>query len=268
MDSWCKRWVVAIIILGFVVGYVGTLWAAIDQKVGVLAAIQGDVEILHPGYKAFRAAKLYEEVLVKDRIRTGPASLAKILYDDDSITVLAENSSIEIEEYELTRQKGRIRSMIRLLKGKLRFIVIKYLVRDKANFQVRTPVAVTGVRGTDGVMTFENACSAGYHLEGTLVEFNCQAPPRTLLLEPGFWAKSCPDLCDGPFPITDEQRQELLEYFNPRGKGWPGREEEITQELFEEILPLPDREPGKFIYEPVHKEPYEPPHPLHPGHKE
>jgi hypothetical protein len=34
-------------------------------------------------------------------------------------------------------------------------------------------------------------------------------------LKAGFWAKSCPDVCDGPFLLTDAQKKKLLGYFSP-----------------------------------------------------
>ncbi len=212
MDSWCKRWLVGVATLGFILGSVGSLWAAEGQKVGTLADIRGTVEIVHPGEKEFKAAKLYEDVLEKDRIRTGPASRAKILYDDDSMTILSENSAIEIRQYELSADKKRTNSLIGLLQGKLRFIVTKYLSKDKANFSVQTPTAVMGVRGSDSVVILEGDTAKAYHLFGDL-EIANSVTGEKLVISSGQWAIIHPDGKMEKGLISTQQLDEILGFF-------------------------------------------------------
>ncbi len=156
----------AALLLGFLF-FMG--WGSQAQsatKVGVLSEVRGTVEILHEGEVSFKSVRQYDDVFEKDKIRTGPDGRAKILYDDDSMTVLAENSAIEIRQYELTQDKKRKQSVIGLLQGKLRFIVTKYLSKESSNFRVQTPTAVLGVRGSDSVAILEGDTTKAYHCLG------------------------------------------------------------------------------------------------------
>jgi hypothetical protein len=76
-----KKVMVELVGVGMIVLSAANLYSANSHRVGTIGAIRGDVEILHPGEPAFRAAKLYEDVLQKDCIRTGSRAQAKILYD-------------------------------------------------------------------------------------------------------------------------------------------------------------------------------------------
>ncbi len=219
------------------------------QKVGKIVAIRGKVEIFHPGEKGFRPAKLYEDVFVKDQIRTGPQSRAKILYDDDSLTILSENSSIEIREYQLTRDKKRKRSLIGLLAGKLRFIVTKYLIRKKANFFVQTPTAVMGVRGSDSVAVFKGNTTYAYHLFGDL-EITNSITGEKLIIKSGEWAIIHPDGSMETGVISTEELERLLEFFSTLPDEEQRKYWEKFQDELGEILPEPDREPEQFIKEP------------------
>jgi hypothetical protein len=223
-----------------VLGGWGTPMAA--QKVGTLADIRGSVEILHPGDRDFRAAKLYEDVLEKDKIRTGPGARAKVLYDDDSLTTLGENTAIDIQEYRLGADKKRTNSLIGLLQGKLRFIVTKYLVKDKPNFSVQTPTAVMGVRGSDSIALYDGQCTRGFQLSGQ-VQMSCSdsLEPRTMHLNAAEWGLSCRQgPCQGPNPIGADQLQELLGYFAAAPGGQDHLGKELTQEVID--LTLPERE--------------------------
>jgi hypothetical protein len=249
MDFFRKSVMIKLVLLVGVAWSVGNLWAAEGQKVGTIAAIRGEVEILHPGARAFRAAKLYEDVLVKDRIRTGPGGRVKILYDDDSLTILSEKSSIEIEEYELSQKKERKQSLIGLLRGKLRFIVTKYLVKRKANFFVQTPTAVVGVRGSDSVAVLDDDdTTTAYHLSGDLEVTNRITGVISFIISMEY-IKIFPDGRQEKGTITPEQMEQLLGYFagafpTPRAvrEQLLRIEQELRQEDIDTILTAPERE--------------------------
>jgi len=221
--------------------------------VGTLAEIRGTVEIINPGEKDFRTAKLYEDILEKDRIRTGPAARAKILYDDDSLTVLGENSAIEVREYDLAGDKKRNNSVIGLLQGKLRFIVTKYFAKDKSNFSVQTPTAVMGVRGSDSVAILDGDCTKGFQLFGNS-QFVCAGGGgRMIELPGGFGAKGCAGVCEGPFPINMEQMDELLGFFAKMTAPKDELSGFDSQDKKGDILQPPQLFPGTFVAKPPHE---------------
>lgn len=236
-------------------------------KVGVLSEVRGTVEILHEGEGAFKSAKQYDEVFEKDKVRTGPDGRAKILYDDDSMTVLAENSAIEIRQYELTQDKKRKQSVIGLLQGKLRFIVTKYLSKDSSNFRVQTPTAVLGVRGSDSVAILEGDTTKAYHLFGDL-EITNSVTGEKLVIKSGQWAIVFPDGRVMTGTIGPDQLKEILGFFSRLSPEEQKRyadeiQKELEQAGIEVILPLPDREPERF-----HKPPRPPREEQPPGYGE
>lgn len=236
--------------MALTLGAVASSNAQSAQKVGVLAEVHGLVEILHEGDPAYRVARHYEEVLEKDKIRTGPQGRAKILYDDDSMTILAENSLMEVKRYELTQDKRRLRSLIGLLQGKLRFIVTKYLSRDQSNFQVQTPTAVLGVRGSDSVVILEGEKTKAYHLFGDLEIVNSITGEK-LFIKSGQWVVIFPDGRMMTGSIGPQELQEILGFFSRLSPEEQRRyadeiEKELKQYGIDVVLPLPDREPGQF----------------------
>jgi hypothetical protein len=245
----CKRVVIGVVMLAVIGWFADSVLAVAGQKVGTIADLKGLVEILHPGVEAFRAAKPYEEVMEKDRIRTGPGAQVKILYDDDSLTILSENSSFEIQEYQLNDQGERSRSLLGLIKGKLRFIVTRYLVKRKANFYVQTPTAVVGVMGSDSVAVLDDTTSTttAYHLSGEL-EVTNRMTDQISFISSGEFITIFPDGRQEQGKITTEQMEKILGFF---GGTFPPPEavkdqirrveQELRQEDIETILHAPER---------------------------
>lgn len=257
----------AALLLGFLF-FMG--WGSQAQsatKVGVLSEVRGTVEILHEGEVSFKSVRQYDDVFEKDKIRTGPDGRAKILYDDDSMTVLAENSAIEIRQYELTQDKKRKQSVIGLLQGKLRFIVTKYLSKESSNFRVQTPTAVLGVRGSDSVAILEGDTTKAYHLFGDL-EITNSVTGEKLVIKSGQWAVIFPDGRMITGTIGPEELKEILGFFSRLSPEEQRRyadeiQKELQQEGIQVILPLPDRDSERF-----HKPPKPPGQEQPPGYEE
>lgn len=249
-------------LLGFVCLVSWSSQAHCATKVGVLTEVRGTVEIVHDGEVSFKPARQYEEVFEKDKIRTGPGGRAKILYEDESMTILAENSAIEVRQYELTSDKKRKQSVIGLLQGKLRFIVTKYLSKESSNFRVQTPTAVLGVRGSDSVAMLDGDTTKAYHLFGDL-EITNSVTGEKLVIKSGQWAIVFPDGRVTTGTIGPEELKEILGFFSRLSPEEQKRyadelEKELQQEGIQVILPLPDREP----------EPFRKPPPQRPGKEE
>jgi hypothetical protein len=253
MNSTCKKFVIGLIVLVFAFGCLGISWAA-TQKVGIIAKIKRDVQIKHPGDTDFRPAKKHDEVYVGDFIKTGPRSRAKILYDDDSLTILAQNSSMEVEEYQLTPKKKRLKSLIGLVKGKLRFVVAKYLSKKQANFYVKTPTAVMGVRGSDGVVIYDGIITIILYLSGNecLLEIRNNISGATTVICPGEFIRINADGSEERGPISTDMLKELLDEFSDATTDEERQEvrerilKELKQEGMEEILTAPERMSDKL----------------------
>lgn len=137
--------------------------------VGEFTLIQGIVDITSPGQVA-RSANLGDEVQVGDIVRTKSKSKAEITFIDDNVLRLAEKTRLKITEYMV--EKDRNKGILSLLRGKIQSIVKMRLGRifglGKANrYEVHTPTAVCGVRGTNFFVWFRRGESGAGFESGT-----------------------------------------------------------------------------------------------------
>ncbi len=118
-----------------------------------LIQMEGDVQVIRAGgekpFKAFVNMRLTEG----DRIITGPSGKAKIEMDDEIIITLAENTRIYLSE--LRGSNGAKQSSINLQSGGVGSSV-KEKLKDNSRFEIKTPTAVMGVRGTEFFTQYYN----------------------------------------------------------------------------------------------------------------
>lgn len=118
-----------------------------------LISMEGDVQIIRAGgekpFKAFVNMRLTEG----DRIITGADGTAKVQMEDDVIITLAENTRIYLSE--LRGSQGAQQSSINLQSGAVGSSVGKKLT-DNSRFEIKTPTAVMGVRGTEFFTQYYN----------------------------------------------------------------------------------------------------------------
>lgn len=110
------------------------------QEAGTITSLKGKV-ILHRN-NAESEAKVNDKIYLHDTIETKADSRVKILFSDDSLLSLAENSKMNIKEYLYKKDDKKGASVINLLEGKLKSIT------GKASFEIHTPTAVAASRGT------------------------------------------------------------------------------------------------------------------------
>jgi hypothetical protein len=114
----------------------------------------------------------------------------------------------------LSPTKERKRSLIGLIKGKLRFIVTKYLVQKNPNSYIRTPTAVVGVTGNDSVAILDDdTTTTAYHLSGEL-EITNRVTSEISFITSGEFIKVFPDGRQEVGTITTDQMEEILGFFS------------------------------------------------------
>ncbi len=118
--------------------------ALAKDEVGTIVAIRGKAFIERD--KESLEAKVKDSLFMNDTVLTKEASRAKLLFIDDSVLTLGENSQVVIREVIYSKHKVG-QSIFNLLEGKMRSIV------GKNHFEVHTPTAVAAARGT--VILFE-----------------------------------------------------------------------------------------------------------------
>lgn len=142
-----KRLTVFSIILSFLLVLPITALAGI----GNFTYVKGMVDIITPGEEA-RSANKGDEVNIDDIIRSRKRAKAEITFTDGTVVRLARSTRLEITEYLI--KKDHTEAKLGLSRGKIQSIVPKvagkiFGVNQPNKFEIQTPVATCGVRGTD-----------------------------------------------------------------------------------------------------------------------
>jgi hypothetical protein len=128
-----------------------TGWAV--EPVGSVAALEGRAEVQHADSTAWAALAAGDGVFVADHIRTLEDSRLKLLFRDDSVLTLAASSELTVDE-----QAGAAAvpaSRFELLFGTLKALVTERYSQPQAKFELETPTAIAGVRGTGFIATYD-----------------------------------------------------------------------------------------------------------------
>ena len=97
-----------------------------------------------------RALKRRSPVYTSDTLVTGPGARAQVRFSDGSLVALRPDTEFRITEYHYTGQAdGTEKGSYSLLKGGMRTISGVIGKKHKENYEVTTPVATIGIRGTD-----------------------------------------------------------------------------------------------------------------------
>jgi hypothetical protein len=116
---------------------------------GAATPAAGQVSRLLPQVQIDRAsqqmvAAISAPVFWNDDLRSGPTGRAHVTLTDGSQLYLGSNSTMRVLQHDAQAQQ----TSLDLLIGRLRGLVVK-LSRPGSNFEIRTPVGVAGLVGTD-----------------------------------------------------------------------------------------------------------------------
>ncbi len=136
----------------------GVAHAYTAKGVGVVTALRGGVGVTHAPPVAARegrppqeALKFKDDVFFQDVIDTQRDSIAKLLLRGRSTFTIRELSRVELREGVVPADPTRTRSIVSLLTGAFRAIIQRDL-RPQDEFEIRTPNAISAVRGSDLVV--------------------------------------------------------------------------------------------------------------------
>jgi hypothetical protein len=96
---------------------------------------------------------------VADKITTGPSSHLTVTLSDGSKLGLNPMSTLVLDEHVLGPTGARASTKVSLLGGSLHSIVAGAM-RTSPNFEVHTPNAIAGVRGTDFTVYYHPGTSS------------------------------------------------------------------------------------------------------------
>ncbi|MBX3021670.1 MAG: FecR domain-containing protein [Bdellovibrionales bacterium] len=178
---------------------------------GVLRVVKGDVQIKSAKTGQTGKARLGSQVYPKDTIITGKDARAKIVMVDNNEINVSPESQIEIQNYEYDPNAGKKDVLLNVIYGKVRSKVEQKYDGKTTKFQIKTPSAVAGVRGTDFLTSFNrsNGASQIVTFEGK-VEFGVPGPngsiANAVMVSPGNQATSVAGAAPAaPAPVPKEE---------------------------------------------------------------
>ena len=134
------------------------------SNVATITGLRGKAFIFRAEEK--KDAKLGEELLNKDKIKTTANSKMQIIFQDETVVTLGQNSDFSIEKYLYENKKEPLVEFS-MLKGAMRTITGKIGKIAPQRFKVKTKTATIGIRGTnfsillDDDGTFTAFCTYG-----------------------------------------------------------------------------------------------------------
>ena len=159
------------------------------EAVGKFTHIEGKVDILREGAFPAITVKVQDQVYPRDIVRTKSASKAEIIFKDNTVLQIAQRSRIDISEYYAGDTS---KSVIKLSRGQVKAIVDKNVTKrislapDANRFEIRTPNAVAGVRGTEFHVAYDRNVTTVLLKEGNVCVFNLKAPETVICMPPNY----------------------------------------------------------------------------------
>ncbi|MHB1948145.1 MAG: FecR family protein [Gammaproteobacteria bacterium] len=117
--------------------------------IGQIVWVKGDVKALGAN-QAARALQRRSPIFEKDTIVTDKTGTGEVVFTDNSIVSLQEDSQFRIDSYQFGKNvpAGKAKYVASLVKGGFRTITGLIPKENASNYQVNTPVSTIAVQGT------------------------------------------------------------------------------------------------------------------------
>lgn len=165
---------------------VGMTPAMAAEEIASFKVVSGTVEVLRSGKLPATPVKIGDSLSEGDFVRTRSGSFAEIRFKDGTILKVAQRSRIDIGSYFSTQKKNG--ANVRLPRGKVEAIVDPARVKQAGEgrrFEVHTPNAVAGVRGTDFIVSHDRNLTGVLVRQGSVYTYNRHLPDRIVTVTAG-----------------------------------------------------------------------------------
>jgi hypothetical protein len=122
------------------------------QAIGSAASIKNQVEGIHGGQS--QSLSSGSSVYSNELIRSGEASVAELVFVDKTKLSVGPKSEVRLDKFVYDPNKGAGKVVIEASRGAYRFVTG---VQDHRNYEIKTPYASIGVRGTVFEANLEHA---------------------------------------------------------------------------------------------------------------
>jgi hypothetical protein len=187
---------------------------SIAKEVGKVTRVEGVVEVLRGGKPPAQPLKPGDVINLGDVIRTKSEARAEVTLKDGSIVRIAPRSRLDISHYsedgvrkvELSMPRGMVESSV----SKETAEMIKS--NPKASkFEIKTPVAVAGVRGTNFVVYHDRSVTGVFVKTGVVETYNPKIPEVKVQVTAGQITTVAPNKPPAPSRVATEAEKEKLE---------------------------------------------------------
>jgi hypothetical protein len=164
-------------------------FAMAAEAIGKFTHVEGKVDILREGAFPAITVKMQDQVYPRDIVRTKSGSKAEIIFKDNTVLQIAQRSRIDISEY-YTGDTSK--SVIKLSRGQVKAVVDKNVTKrislapDANRFEIQTPNAVAGVRGTEFHVAYDRNVTTVLLKEGNVCVFNIKAQENVVCMPPSY----------------------------------------------------------------------------------
>ena len=201
----CNRILLVCVMIGALIST-----TALAENAAIRAgSVKGSVEQKSAG--GWKALKSNDTVSVGTAIRTGADGSAILMWNNGNALKLTPLTSMTIDEAMIDGTKEV--SKATLSSGKL-FATAKKLSAAGSSFQVKTPTAVAGVRGTDFTAETDGTMSTFKVGDGQIVVDPPSGPPIELNEEFKITISPEQTAPAAPEPMSDAELKEVQQEFN------------------------------------------------------
>jgi hypothetical protein len=145
-----------------------------------LDRVSGAVEILPANGDTWRLASVGERVETGDRIRTGSLSTARLVFFEGSTTDLMASTEVAVTQVSARREGSDKIIALHQWLGRT-YSCVQQLSGRASRFEIETPTAVAGVRGTEFIIAVEGDGTTSVAVVEGLVEVTAQETTVTVL---------------------------------------------------------------------------------------
>ena len=181
-----------------------------QEPAGEVADFVGEAWVVSGGEK-FRPA-LKQPIHAGDILETKKNGAIKILFKDDTLLTLKENSKTIITEYLFEPKAKKRRAVFNTLFGKIRTVVGRFFGKDEL-VEIKTPTAVAGIRGTDIGAVVTKKKTVFYCFSGVCDTYNIALPEQRIEMMAGTFTEVTQDAAPiplAPIPETIETNKENI----------------------------------------------------------
>lgn len=185
-------------------------WAM--ESAGHVVDLKGEVWITPAGGMKGKA-QFQNQISVGDIVETKQTGAVKILFVDDTLLALKENSRVQINSFLFEPQAKKRHTVIQAFFGRIRTVVGMFLGEDQTVL-IKTPTAVAGIRGTDVGAEVKRRSTLFYCFDGSTDAYNIRFPDKKVSLKKGVFVeifKNIAPLQDNVLPIPADIQEKMFD---------------------------------------------------------